>query len=61
MDYVLSFQIEQEGGSLITPMALYIISIPLEAGQWISMETCGLDGFPTDDLSSSLYTQFIMI
>ena len=42
--------LEQEGGSLIAPMAL---SIPLTTGRWTSAETCGLDDvFPPDDLGT---------
>ena len=43
--------LEQEGGSLIAPMALHTLSIPLTPGRGTGAETCGLDDvFPFDDL-----------
>ena len=40
----------------------YILSMPLEAGQWISAEIYGLDDvFPPNAFGSSVYTQFIII
>ena len=38
----MGFGLEQQGGSLITPMAL-VHPRPLEAGLRLSDETCGLD------------------
>ena len=38
------------------------MSIPLEVGRELSAETCELDGvFPTDDLGSGPYAQFIIM
>ena len=45
--------LEQEGGSLIAPMALAHTLIPLTTGRGTSAEFCGLDDvFPPDDLGS---------
>ena len=56
----MAFGLEQEGGSLITPMAHPLYSI--KADRVLSATTCGLDGvFPHDDLGSGLFTQFIFI
>ena len=44
------FWLQQDGGSLITPMALAHPLLLLTAGRGISAETCGLnDVFPPDD------------
>ena len=49
----MAFGLEQEDG--------HILSIPLEAGQGISAETCGLDdAFPPHDLGSGSYTPFVI-
>ena len=54
IDWHMVFVLEQEGGSLITPMALtHPLSIPLTTGRGTGAETCGLDDvFPPDDLCS---------
>ena len=55
MDWHIIFGLEQEGGSLIAPMALAHLSIPLTTGRGTSAETWGLDDvFPPDDLGSRL-------
>ena len=46
---------------LLLCIYLDILSIPLDAGQGISTETCGLDDvFPPDDLGSGPNTPFII-
>ena len=56
------FGLEQEDGSVITPMVLAHPLHPIKTGWGTSAETCGLyDVFPPDDLGSGPYTQFIII
>ena len=51
-----------EDGSLVTPMALAILSILLEAGRGVNAETCRLDDvFSPDDLSSGSESQCELI
>ena len=61
IDYVIVCGLEQ-GGSLITPMALAHPPHPVKGGRGISAKPCGLDDvFLPDDLRSSPYTQCIII
>ena len=55
------FGLIQDDGGFITPSRWHTLSIPLELDPGISFETCGLDDvFPPYDLSSGLYSQFII-
>ena len=55
-------ELEQEYGSVITPMALAHPLHPIRSSRAISAETCrGGDVSPPDDLGSGPYTQFIII
>ena len=60
----LALGLQQDDGTLITPITLVHRLHPLEADRGISAETCGLEGmFPCDDLDfgSGPYTQSIII
>ena len=60
----MGFGLEQGDGSLITPMALahHLHPIRRRSRNKHQVETYGLnDVFLSDDLGSSLYTQFIVI
>ena len=53
IDWHMIFGLEQEGGSLIAPMALAHPLHPIDNSRGTGAETCGLDDvFPPDDLCS---------